>query len=114
VLFDAGTYLTMEISETGERLAPSGRLGAYLHDYRSRKEYYSSPAKGFFDLADIAWLCEPEIGEWQEVGVPDFGDDMMLNFARAHGRCLRVHQIDNRRARELFYDRLAAAAGGNA
>jgi len=114
VLFDAGTYLTMGAEETERRLASSGRLGAYLHDYRSKKKGYASPLKGFFDLADIAWLCEPEIGEWQTVPVPEIRPDLTLSFDRPCGRCLRVHQIDNRRARELFYRRLAAAAGGSA
>lgn len=116
VLFDTGTYLTMEMEETRQRLAPSGPLGAYLHEYRFRNPYYSAPDKGFFDLGDFCWLLEPSLGEWQEVTVPDVAPDLTISFSGKFGRCLRVHQIDNRRARELFYTRLAqyAAVGREA
>jgi len=112
ILFDAGTYLTLEMQVTEDRLAPCGELGRFLHAYRSRKPYYRAPEKGFFDLADLAWLCEPDIGEWQQISAPDFGSDTMLSFSKAHGQCLRVHQVDNRRARELFLCRMAESFGG--
>lgn len=110
VLFDAGTYLTMDMDETEKRLAPSGPMGKFLHEYRHKKPYYSNIHKGFFDLGDFCWLYEPELGEWQEITVPDVGPALDITFSGKWGNCLRVHQIDNRRARELFYTRLAAHA----
>ena len=37
VLFDTGTYTRASMEETAERIAPHGKLGAYLHDYRSKR-----------------------------------------------------------------------------
>ncbi len=113
ILFDAGAHLTLSMEETGSRLASADLLGAYLHDCRHRHSDYADPCKGFFDLAGIAWLCEPAIGEWQEVDMPAIDADTMLDFTRTHGRCLRVYQIDNRRARALFFDRMLSSGGGS-
>ena len=38
IWFDTGTSLVAPISETETRLAPAGRLGSFLHDYRYRRE----------------------------------------------------------------------------
>jgi hypothetical protein len=109
ILFDGGTYLCMPMEETEKRLAPCGRLGAYLHEFRLRKPWYQRLDKGFFDLADLAWLYDLSLGEWQEVDVPSVGADLYMKFSEAHGRCLHVHQVDNGRIRELFYKKMAEA-----
>lgn len=111
ILFDGGTYLCMPMEETEKRLAPSGKLGAYLHEYRLRKPWYQREDKGFYDLADLAWLYDLSLGEWQEVNVPNVDTDLYIKPTKANGRCLHVHQVDNRRMSGLFYEKMAEAFG---
>lgn len=114
ILFDAGTYLSMKMQETEEYVAPMGKIGEYLHSLRFRHPFFQTEKKGFFDLGDFVWLYDLSIGEYREIRLPGFDTDLYLDPSQDHGRCLRVHQIDNQRARNLFYQKMAFFATGAA
>jgi len=117
VLFDTGTYLRTTMEESRRRLAPSGPLGRYLHEYRYRNAWYQQPDKGFFDLGDVAILLDPTLGYSEVVDAPDVDWDMRYIPTEANGRIRRVYQIDRDRSFDLFHERLAAWArrvGGDA
>jgi inosine-uridine nucleoside N-ribohydrolase len=107
VLFDTGTYLRSPMEESEAKLSASGPLGAYLHTFRSRKPWYQSTSKGFFDLGDIAILIDPTLGYDEVVDAPNVDWDMRYVPTKSNGRIRRVYQIDRDRTFELFHGRLA-------
>ena len=107
VLFDTGTYLRSPMEESEEKLAPSGPLGAFLHQYRYEADWYQQADKGFFDLGDVAILLDPSLGYSEVVDAPDVEWDMRYLPSSANGRIRRVYQIDRDRTFDLFHDRLA-------
>lgn len=110
ILFDTGTYLRAPMDYTEQHIAPHGPLGAYLHAYRFRRDWYQSPTKGFFDLGDIAVLIDPSLTEWETVEVPEVTWDMLYHHSKKHGKMLRVYQIRTEPTFELLSDRLEAFA----
>ena len=106
IWFDTGTKLVAPMSETERRLAPAGRLGAFLHDYRYRHESYQKETKGFFDLGDVAWLIEPSLCSSDVIPAPTLTRWMYFDHTRTHGRMRFVSKIDVRRTWELFYERV--------
>jgi purine nucleosidase len=110
VLFDTGTHLTIPMKESAERIRPHGPLGAYLHEIRFRHPSWQSPTKGMFDLGDIAALVDPSLIKVEEVHAPSVDWDMSYRHNRAHGKMLRVYEIDRDGTIALLEKRLAAAA----
>jgi inosine-uridine nucleoside N-ribohydrolase len=109
VLFDTGTHLNAPVEETQRRLSNCGRIGAYLHEIRTRNDEHTDPRKGFFDLGDIAFLLDPSVTYWEEVSAPSVGWDLRYAWDSDYGRMIRVYQIDRGRTVELFYAKLTAA-----
>lgn len=111
VLFDTGTYLRVSKEETEARLAPRGRIGAYLHEIRMANPYRQSMKKGFFDLGDVAFLCDPALGEYEEMDIPAIGMDCMLQWGTTYGRGIRVYDIDRKGTWELLFRTLQEGTG---
>lgn len=93
VWFDTGTHVTRSYTETAERIAPLGKLGKYLHDYRDRSESFKSSDKGFFDLADVAWMIQPEICDTEIVDVPSLKRSLYFQKHGLLGKMLRVSNV---------------------
>jgi len=108
VLFDTGTYLRCPAEQTERRLAPLGRIGAYLHEIRMRRPYSASEKKGFFDLGDIAFLVDPTLADYEVTEIGTLGGDGLWRWDRTFGDILRVYQIDRPRTFELLFQRLEA------
>ncbi len=94
VLFDTGTYLRLPMEAAEQQLAPHGALGRYLVDIRRRHAYTMRADKGLFDLGDMAFLVDPTLAEWEQVGVPHVEWDLRYDHAHSHGEMLRVFHID--------------------
>jgi inosine-uridine nucleoside N-ribohydrolase len=109
VLFDTGTYLRCSMEESAERVAPHGKLGRYLHEYRHRQAWYASPTKGFFDLGDIAALVDPDLACWDEVDCPKVDWDLSYRHTGDMGRILRCYHVDRDRTFGLLYRKLREA-----
>ena len=95
VWFDTGTQLCRTFEETAATLAPTGRLGSYLHEFRLRKPYYMLPTKGFFDMADIAWMLKPELCKDEVVAAPSMDHYLFFDHQKTHGRMKHVYEIEN-------------------
>ncbi len=93
VWFDTGTKLCRSFEQTARTVATTGRLGLYLHEFRRRKEYYMSPSKGFFDMADIAWMLQSDLCQDEVVPAPTMDHYMFFDHNRTHGRMRRVFEI---------------------
>jgi len=104
VLFDTGTYLRIPVEETARRFAPLGPLGAYLHEFRTRTAWYASPAKGFFDLGDIAALVDPGCVRWERVEAPGVDHDLRYDFSKKYGEILRIYHVETDTAFKLLED----------
>ena len=106
VWFDTGTNLCRSFNRTAETVATCGKLGAYLHDFRRRREYFMRDNKGFFDLADIAWMLKPELCREEVVPAPTMDHHMFFDHGRVHGCMHRVHEIDNDPTWDLLCQKL--------
>ncbi len=111
VVFDTGTYLYAGVEETGERLAPRGPLGAYLHEIRCRTEHFRSPKKAFYDLGDVATLVDASLAYSEVTEAPTIDWDHRLVWGQTHGLIRRVYQIDRDRTFELLYRKFAERWG---
>ena len=107
VWFDTGTSLTCTMETTAARLAPTGALGAYLHAYRDRNNYFRNPQKGFFDVADIAWMIDRTLCTEEVVPAPALLMNMHFDHKRPNGEIVHVTNICAEPTWELFFDRLA-------
>jgi len=107
VWFDTGCHLSAPMALTAERLAPLNPLGAWLHDFRHRKDFFQDPDKGFFDVGDIAWMIQPGLAASDVVPAPALERDMRFDQARGNGDMLRVHDIEREATWALFFERLA-------
>jgi len=101
VWFDTGTNLTRPVERTAATVAPTGRLGAYLHEFRRRRDYFMRPDKGFFDLADIAWMLRPDLCRDEVVPAPTMDPYLFFDHTLR-----RVHAIDNDPTWDLLCERL--------
>lgn len=108
VWFDTGQQLTCPYEVTAARLAPCGRLGAWLHAFRDRCPWYRDPNKGFFDVADIAWMIDPAVCTNEEIDAPSMDWSQRFQHRGGLGRMLRVSQVQAGPAWELFFQRLAS------
>jgi len=106
VWFDTGEPLVCSMETTAARLAPSGPFGAYLHAFRDRNPYYSNPRKGFFDVADIAWMIDPGLCTAETVGVPSMNWAMRFDHSRPNGEMLHVTKVRPEPTWDLFFERL--------
>jgi inosine-uridine nucleoside N-ribohydrolase len=106
VWFDTGQQLVCPMEVTAARLAPCGRLGAFLHAFRGRNRYFQSPTKGFFDIADIAWMMQPDVCAQAVIPAPAMNWAMRFDHNNPHGRMLRVSSVRADPTWELFFDRL--------
>ncbi len=113
IWFDTGTALTASMEETADRLAPLGDLGAFLHEYRRRNAWYQESTKGFFDLGDVAWLIDPTLCENSVINAPTLTRWMYFDHEKTHGSMRFVGNIKVKPTWDLFYQRLASAAGGS-
>jgi hypothetical protein len=111
VLFDTGTHLTAPMEETERRVRPHGDLGLYLHDYRLNNPHFQSPAKGFFDLGDIAALLDPAVACWEQTPCPEVDWDLSYRFTGKMGSILRCYHVDREAAFALLYRKLEEHAG---
>jgi inosine-uridine nucleoside N-ribohydrolase len=106
VWFDTGTRICASMSTTERSLAPIGRLGRFLHDYRSRRADFQRPEKGFFDLGDTAWLLRPDICKVETIPVPTLTRWMFFDHEKTHGEMLFVSTIDVEQTWRLFFSQL--------
>ena len=106
VWFDTGTHITASFARTEADIAPTGDLGAYIHEYRRHFPYWMTDQKGFFDLGDVAWLLCPEICHVEEVAAVRMDRDMRMFPTDSLGRMLRVSDIDNEYPWTLLAERL--------
>lgn len=106
VWFDTGEQLTCPMETTAARLAPCGEFGAYLHAFRDRNPYFQRPTKGFFDIADIAWMLDPTLCANEVVPAPSMNWAMRFDHHRAQGSMLRVSAVRAEPTWELFFERL--------
>lgn len=106
VLFDTGTYTFASMQETAEWIAPHGKLGAYLHDYRKTKEWYQNEKKGFFDLGDIAVLVDPSLCNSEVNDVPEVNRDFIYKHTRKHGKMLGLYQINDSAVWKILSEKL--------
>ena len=106
VFFDTGSYTRASMKETAEWIAPHGKLGAFLHDYRKKKKWYQDEKKGFFDLGDIAVLVDSELGESEINDVPEVDRDFTYKHTGKHGKMLRIYQIDDAAVWKLLSGKL--------
>lgn len=106
VLFDTGTHLTAELTETEKHLKPYGQLGRYLHEYRMTNPGFMSPDKGFFDLGDIAALLDPDIACWEITECPEVDWDLDYEFKGTMGSILRCFHVDRDKAFSLLYNKV--------
>lgn len=106
VWFDTGTKLYASMETTEKRLAPLGKLGKYLHEYRHRAPYYQGDTKGFFDLGDIAWMLDPTMCKATIIDAPELTRWMEFNQTKRFGQILHVGEIKPAETWELFYQRL--------
>ncbi len=107
--FDTGQQLTCSMSVTEERLLPLGGLAGYLHEFRHRKPYYQREDKGFFDLADIAWMIDPSVCTNEVVDAPKMDYVMQFQHRQGHGQMLRVHQCQAEPIWDMFFQRMAGS-----
>ena len=110
VWFDTGTYLTRPMMETAEKIAPSGRLGKYLHEFRFKKPSFMKEDKGFFDVGDIAWMIQPDLCHSEIVKAPSMHQTMYFDHNKTNGDMLRVTEIKRDGCWKLFDERLAQYA----
>ena len=110
VWFDTGTYLTRPMKETEEKIAPLGRLGKYLHEFRFKRPSFMKDDKGFFDMGDIAWMIKPELCRTEIVKAPTMDQTMYFDHKKTNGNMLRVYDIDREGSWKLFDERLAQHA----
>ena len=106
VWFDTGTNLCRPFEQTAATVAPTGRLGAYLHEFRRRREYFMRPDKGFFDMADMAWMIRPELCRDEVVPAPTMDPYLFFDHTHTHGRMRRVYAIENDPTWDLLCERL--------
>ncbi len=109
VWFDTGQQLTCPMRLTEERLAPLGGMGAFLHEYRHRNPYFQSDTKGFFDLADIAWMINPTVCANTICHAPRMDWKMKFHHKNDLGQMLRVTEVQPTPVWEMFFTRMAAA-----
>ncbi len=107
VWFDTGGQLVCPMETTAERLAQSGELGNYLHRFRDRKPYYQNPGKGFFDVADVAWMIQPDLCTQDVVPAPTMDWAMRFDHGHPHGDMLHVTQVHAEATWDMFFERLA-------
>lgn len=105
VLFDTGTYLTIDMEESERRFAHLGPLGNYLHEFRKTKPYFSSPRKGFFDLGDIVAFVDPGAVRWERTGAPRVDHDLRYDFSKTYGEIVRIYHVE----RDRSFDQLEEA-----
>jgi purine nucleosidase len=110
VLFDTGTHLYCPMEES-EKFLSYGALARYLHEYRYKSSYYQRPAKGFFDLGDIAALVDPSIASWEETKCPDVDWDLAYKFNGTKGRILRCYDINRDFTYKLLHQKLRDYSG---
>ena len=104
--FDTGTNLYASVEETEKHVAPTGKLGQYLHEYRFRHALFQDPSKGVFDLGDIAWMIKPELCKSEVIYAPTMDQMMFFDHTKTNGRMLRVYEIDRDGTWNLFYEKL--------
>jgi len=110
ILFDTGTYLRIPMEESGRRFAPLGPLGRYLQEIRSRRPEYMTPAKGFYDLGDVAGLVDPGCVRWERTAAPTVDHDLRYDFTRTHGEIVRIYHVESGRTFDLLEQALGRIA----
>ncbi|NLF30624.1 MAG: hypothetical protein GX591_07025 [Planctomycetes bacterium] len=106
VWFDTGTNLCRSFEQTAATVAPTGRLGTYLHEFRRRNPYFMRSDKGFFDMADIAWMIRPGLCREEVVPAPTMDPYLFFDHDHVHGRMRRVYAIENDPTWDLLCQRL--------
>jgi hypothetical protein len=99
------------MEESERKVKPYGKLGGYLHEYRNMDPSFQHPQKGFFDLAEIAALLDPEAARWEKEECPEVGYDQSYRFRGTLGSILRFFDIDRGRAFDLLFNKLEKAYG---
>ena len=94
------------MADTEKHIKPCGALGEYLHEYRKTSPRWMSPAKGFFDLGDIAALVDPDLACWERTDCPEVGWDLAYSFTGRLGEILRCYHIDCDGTFNLLFDKL--------
>lgn len=111
VLFDTGTYLTLPMQESAQRIAPLGPLGRYLQEIRHRKPGFSSPQKGFFDMGDVAALVDEHSVRWHATAAPAVDHDLRYDFSKKLGEIVRIYHVERDYSFDLLEKALRRIAG---
>jgi len=106
VWFDTGTHITASFEETERRIATTGALGEYIHNYRKNNDWYMQPWKGFFDLGDVAWLIQPDICTAEVEKVMSMDQTMHFTRDKDLGNMLRITDIDRDSTWDILEERL--------
>ena len=106
VWFDTGTNLCRSFAETARTVASTGPLGRYLHESRRRNPQFMADSKGFFDLADIAWMMRPELCRDEVIPAPAMDHGLFFDHQQTRGRMRRVFEIANDPTWELLCEQL--------
>lgn len=114
IWFDTGTKLCASMEQTKERLEPAGKLGRFLHEFRSREDWFQDSNKGFFDIGDIAWLIDPTLCTNQTIDTPRLTRWLEFDFTKPNGTMLHVSSIEVERTWNLFYERLQRGTNATA
>ena len=107
VWFDTGTDLCMSFKDSKKRIAPLGKLGDYLHNFRLIHDYFMLSDKGFFDLADVAWMIDESLCESEIVKAPSMTQFMYFDHVKSNGNMLRVYGNKKDETWDLFIKRLS-------
>lgn len=82
------------------------RRGPDAYPLISRTFYFRRPDKGFFDVADIAWMIDRTLCTEEVVPAPAMLMNMHFGHKRPNGEMVRVTNIRAEPTWELFFDRL--------
>ena len=107
VWFDTGTHLCCPFELTEKHLAPTGGLGKFIHEYRLVNPNFATLGKGFFDMGDIVYLCEPEACSTEIIKTPTMDEYMFFDHEWTNGLMSRVYDIDNNRSWNLLFEGFA-------
>ena len=106
VWFDTGQQLTCPMQTTEAKLKPLGGLPAFLHEFRFQRPNFQRNDKGFFDLADIAWMIQPDCCQTEIVNVPHMDWKMAFKLQGDLGQMLRVSEVEAPPVWELFFRKM--------
>jgi hypothetical protein len=110
VLFDTGAHLRIRPEDGERRFGGLGPLGAYLVEIRKRSPRWLDPAKGIFDLGDLAALVDFQAATWERHATPAVTADLLYDFDRKGPPLVRIGDVKADRAFALLEEALRTLA----